>query len=299
MNETYRVLVVDDEEGIREGITRILSKHGFEIVRAENGEKAIAFLKEEFFDIALIDLKMPGISGFDVTKFINEELENRPVTVIVSALATVEAAVDVTRRGAFDFLVKPFTPSDLLEVMKRAVEQRKLIVERETYLLELNSERNYSRQLINQLQEGLVVFNVNGAPVLMNAKAEQLLRRAFSRQLRVADLFSDPTICKSIEDVLQYGFRGKGEGSGYDNRNGAHDKIECSGLQHDVVVHMLEPEQQVLHIRISPSFQQKRLNGVIVLITDITVEKRAEEEKNRFIAALLEVIRDFDPKKNP
>lgn len=144
MDRINKVLVVDDEEGIREGITRVLSKRGFVVTAVDSGEKALELLKTDPYDVALIDLKMPGISGFEVTKFIQEELHNKTVAVVVSALATVEAAVEVTRRGAFDFLVKPFTPSDLLEVTARAVKQRKLIMERESYLLELNSERNYS-----------------------------------------------------------------------------------------------------------------------------------------------------------
>ena len=133
MEEPKKVLVVDDEEGIRAGIERILSKREFEVHHAESGEQALKMRGRETFDVALIDLKMPGISGFDVIAYIDETLQNSTVAVIVSALATVEAAVEVTRRGAFDFLVKPFTPSDLMEVMDRAVKQRKLIIEREAY----------------------------------------------------------------------------------------------------------------------------------------------------------------------
>ena len=138
MEEPKKVLVVDDEEGIRAGIERILSKRGFEVHLAESGEQALKMLGRETFDVALIDLKMPGISGFDVIAYIDETLQNSTVAVIVSALATVEAAVEVTRRGAFDFLVKPFTPSDLMEVMDRAVKQRKLIIEREAYRSDKN-----------------------------------------------------------------------------------------------------------------------------------------------------------------
>lgn len=138
MEEPKKVLVVDDEEGIRAGIERVLSKRGFEVHPAESGEQALERLGRETFDVALIDLKMPGISGFDVIAYIDEMVQNQTVAVIVSALATVEAAVEVTRRGAFDFLVKPFTPSDLMEVMDRAVKQRKLIIEREAYRSDKN-----------------------------------------------------------------------------------------------------------------------------------------------------------------
>lgn len=183
MDEQLRVLTVDDEEGMREGMKRILKNKGFLVDVAEDGETALALLNENSYDLAFIDLKMPGISGFTVTEYINEKIENKIVVVIVSTLATLEAAVEVTRHGAFDFLVKPFTPNDLLQVTERAVRQCKLIHEREKYLSELNSERNLSRQLINAMQEGVVVLNIRGKPVLMNPKAEIFLGKKFSVDL--------------------------------------------------------------------------------------------------------------------
>ncbi|MCX7030794.1 MAG: response regulator, partial [Spirochaetes bacterium] len=125
-----RLLVVDDEEGMREGMRRILERAGHSVDTAADGEAALHLLAGPAYDIALVDLKMPGVDGFQVTRFANERAADRTVVVIVSALATVEAAVEVVRHGAFDFLVKPFVPADLLAVVERAGRQRRLMAER-------------------------------------------------------------------------------------------------------------------------------------------------------------------------
>ena len=168
MDEPTTVLVVDDEEGMREGMRRVLERRGYRPWRRpRTAPTPWRCLAQREFDIALVDLKMPGIDGFQVTRAVTES-GRETVVVIVSALATVEAAVEVTRHGAFDFLVKPFAPADLLQVIERAVKQRRLIGDRRTYLSELNKERTLSRQLINSLHDGVIVLNINAKPVLMN-----------------------------------------------------------------------------------------------------------------------------------
>jgi len=75
MDEQLRVIAVDDEEGMREGIKRILRKKGYDVDVAEDGESAIELINQKPYDLAFIDLKMPGISGFKVTEYINEDLQ--------------------------------------------------------------------------------------------------------------------------------------------------------------------------------------------------------------------------------
>lgn len=261
MDEKLKVLVVDDEEGMREGIRRVLLKRELEVDTAENGEEALAFLKKKIYDLALIDLKMPGINGFEVTEYINREIGSRTVVIIVSALATVEAAVEVTRHGAFDFLVKPFTPKDLLEVTDRAVKQLTLLRDREKYLYELNSERNLSRQLINAMQEGVIVLNINKKPVLMNPKAEFFLKKRYTENLEISDLFTDDTVKSAVNEVL------------------SSDASEVKSR----VIHTGSDEMMLL-FRIDLLLQEEEKKGVIVILSDITDEWKAEKDKNRFVS---------------
>jgi signal transduction histidine kinase len=258
-SDRLRVLVVDDEEGMREGMTRILARREVETETADSGEAALGLLETRTYDIALVDLKMPGVSGFDVARRIHEAAADRTVVVIVSALATVEAAVEVTRRGAFDFLVKPFSPQDLLEVFDRATHQRTLLREREIYLSELSTERNTSRQLLNCFQEGLVVLNVDAHPVLMNPRAEYLTGVRFRPDLHLDELFP------------------------LEARQAIRAVLSSESPRAEARVVSIRHGDSLLQVAVSVAWWQETISGAIVVIRDITAEWRVEQDKNRFI----------------
>jgi two-component system phosphate regulon sensor histidine kinase PhoR len=263
--ESIRILVIDDEEGMREGMRRVLSGKGFVVRIAGDGETAIRMLDESPCDIALVDLKMPGIDGFKVTEHIAEKFGSRTVVVIVSALATVDAAVEVTRHGAFDFLVKPFTPGDLMMVVERAVRQRQLIQEREKFLSELASERNLSRQMINSMSEGVVVFNFLKEPVLMNPKAEQFLGISFREELTLSEVFTAEAAHEAVEKAV----------------GSAEKTPETRSAQ---LVFGSGADGRMLNLSATPLFRDGAPGGAIVILTDITDSWKAEQDKNRFVS---------------
>ncbi len=133
--ETLRVLVVDDEAGMRQGVVRILGRHtvavhdlgvelGFTVDQAENGQEALERIQESPPDILLLDHKLPGITGLDVLERISElGVAGRIHTVMITAYASLETAVTAIKRGAFDFLPKPFTPDDLRAVIDKISEK--------------------------------------------------------------------------------------------------------------------------------------------------------------------------------
>jgi two-component system phosphate regulon sensor histidine kinase PhoR len=258
--ESVRILVIDDEEGMREGMRRVLERRAFAVQTARDGETAIRMLGEAPYDLALVDLKMPGIDGFKVTEHIRQRFGGRMVVVIVSALATVEAAVEVTQRGAFDFLVKPFTPDDLLQVVNRAVQQWRLIREREKYLSELATERNLSHQMIASMHEGVVVLNVRREPVLMNPRAERFLGKRFRDGVALADLFPDLDAYAAIEEVLDAGAE-------------APDRTV-----------QMKTGEIMLQVSVTPLARDRTPGGAIVILTDITASWKAEQDKNRFVS---------------
>ena len=137
--ETLRVLVCDDEMGMRLGIARALRGFsvevpefdgavGFETVEAETGEAALEHIGNGAPDILLLDLKLPGISGLDVLDAIAEGKRDI-LTVMITAHASIETAVRATKQGAYDFLPKPFTPEELRNVVRKAA--RHFIIERQ------------------------------------------------------------------------------------------------------------------------------------------------------------------------
>lgn len=137
--ETLRVLVVDDEAGMRAAVTRALrahtvalpDQHGevrFEAAEVDSGEAALARIEESPPDIVLLDHKLPGLSGLDVL----DRLAGRKLdllVVMITAYASLETAVVATRRGAYDFLAKPFTPDELRAALFKAAKH--LVIQRQ------------------------------------------------------------------------------------------------------------------------------------------------------------------------
>jgi two-component system, OmpR family, phosphate regulon sensor histidine kinase PhoR len=259
--EPVRVLVIEGEEGMREGMRRILARKGLSARAAGDGDTALRLLAESPADVALVDISMPEIDGLSLTEQIERRFEGRTVVVITSGRASVESAVEAAHRGAFDFLVKPFTPDNLLCVVERAAQQWRLLREREKYLSELAGERNLSHQMIDSMHEGVVVFNIRREPVLVNPRAEHVLGTRFREGMTLPDLFADLDTAAAIEAVI----------------DSAPDHPECRLVQ-------LSRGEGHLQVSISPLLRDGEPGGAIVILSDVTETWRAEQDRNRFVS---------------
>ncbi|GAB1348966.1 sigma-54 dependent transcriptional regulator [Ignavibacteriales bacterium] len=133
-----RILIVDDEPGIRESIAMILDYEGYQTESAENGERALAFIKDDKFDAVLLDINMPGMDGFQTLRLIKEIDKNLNV-VIISAYGSLDNAIKATKNGAFDFLEKPVDREKLLITVRNASETAILKKEFETIKKEIDA----------------------------------------------------------------------------------------------------------------------------------------------------------------
>ncbi len=122
------ILVIDDKDSMREMLTASLTSEGYDVEVASSGDVGIAKSKEKHFDVILTDLKMPDISGMDV---LTQVKENDPETavIVMTAYGTIETAVEAMKRGAFDFLQKPFDIDHLQMLVERALENQRLVAE--------------------------------------------------------------------------------------------------------------------------------------------------------------------------
>jgi len=111
IHDQVTILVIDDEQTMREGCSRILSKKGWSVLLAENGEKGLSQIQTHHakIDAVLLDLMMPGVSGMDVLEQTRDLDSDLPV-IVITGYATVESAVEAMKKGAYDFIPKPFTP---------------------------------------------------------------------------------------------------------------------------------------------------------------------------------------------
>jgi two-component system sensor histidine kinase/response regulator len=128
MNTSTHILVVDDEEGIREGCRRALRPEGFAVDTAGTLQEGLRKIQEGDFDLVLLDVMMPDGRGIDLLGPIHEK-DPDTVSVIITGYATVELAVEAIKRGAYDFISKPFTTDLLLMTVNQGLERRRLSLE--------------------------------------------------------------------------------------------------------------------------------------------------------------------------
>jgi two-component system, sensor histidine kinase and response regulator len=123
-----KILIIDDEEVVRDSCTQILSGMPVDLMTANNGESGLQLVREQVPDLVFVDLKMPGISGFEVISAIRA-YDPSIVTVVITGFSTVDSAVEAMKNGAYDFLPKPFTPDEFRVITQRGLEKRRLMLE--------------------------------------------------------------------------------------------------------------------------------------------------------------------------
>ena len=119
---TKKILVVDDEQNSREGLTKILIKEGFEVVAAENGEVALKEAEKQDFDLVITDLRMPEVTGIDLLEKIREKKPEIGV-IIVTAYGEINSYLEAMNLGAFEYLNKPIKLDELRRVINKAIDQ--------------------------------------------------------------------------------------------------------------------------------------------------------------------------------
>ncbi|HEU4364754.1 MAG TPA: sigma-54 dependent transcriptional regulator [Candidatus Krumholzibacteria bacterium] len=125
------ILIADDEQGVRSSLQRLLEFESYRVVTASDGPAALAAVRDRSIDLALLDIKMPGMDGLEVLAQLHTDQPQLPV-VIISGHGTIQTAVEATRLGAFDFVEKPIDADRLLLVIRNGLAQRRLLKENVT-----------------------------------------------------------------------------------------------------------------------------------------------------------------------
>jgi two-component system sensor histidine kinase/response regulator len=191
MENKAKLLFIDDEEIVLDSCSQILIDSGHQISTTNDGSKGLEMIAEIHPDLVFVDLKMPGISGFEVIEKIHQ-VDPTIVSIVITGFATVSSAVEAMKIGAYDFLPKPFTPDELRLITKRGLEKRKLILEtialrREKEMLRDHFAAMVSHELISPLssvQQNLYVLKDE----LPDTLPDDQLQRFGRIQARVEDL---------------------------------------------------------------------------------------------------------------
>ena len=115
------VVVIEDNESVREGCRQTLEEEGYRVANARDGSEGLALVEELLPNVVIVDLKMPGISGMDVLERI-PEIDPAIVSIAISGFGVIDSERESKKTGAFDFLAKPFEPEKLLETVRRGIE---------------------------------------------------------------------------------------------------------------------------------------------------------------------------------
>lgn len=152
MQENPKILLVDDDEDIREILGVILGKNGYQITMVESGAMAIEAVKNEPFNLAIIDLNLPDLTGLEVSKKINEINEDI-ITIIITGFASLETAVEAMNAGAYSYIVKPFNIDAVVTTAKQAIEKQRLSVENKHLAQELKERNEELAGLYQELKD--------------------------------------------------------------------------------------------------------------------------------------------------
>jgi DNA-binding NtrC family response regulator len=129
-NKKERILVVDDEKIVRESLFHWFQEEGYQVDTAEDGETALRIFDKNKFDLLLVDMKMPGMSGLELLSKV-KEIDKDTIVILITAFASVPTAIKALKDGAYDYVTKPVDPDELEHLVKKALEQKSLRVENE------------------------------------------------------------------------------------------------------------------------------------------------------------------------
>jgi len=278
-SDAVKIIVVDDERDIREGIERILKRMGFTVFIASQGQEALAILEKETVSIAILDLKMPGMDGMELHSRIRA-IDDNIIVIIITGYATIETAIEAMKNGVYDFIPKPFEPEHLRIVVNRAHEKlrltreaEKLQADRERTLMDLDMEKSRIRTIIESLPTAVVVTNTAGEVVLMNPAFLQSLDLDLSLTPgeKLGSYVSDDGLCNMVEKLSRGEFDKDGEAPTHEMKVSDNKYLMARG-------------QPVLN-------ERQECMGAVVTLSNITSLKMLDQLKSEFVAKVSHELR--------
>jgi len=277
-----RVLVIEDDETVREVLRSFLGQKGFEVTLAQNGESGLDLLRAEKFDLIFTDLVMPGISGMEVLKEVVASKIAVPV-VVMTAFGTVQTAVEAMRIGAFDYITKPFNLDELMIVLDKALAVAKLQKENIMLKMQLKNKYNFeglvgdspSMQVVYELIEKIADTDSTVLITGESGTGKELIAKTihYNNLSRAGGPFV-PLNCSAIpRELLESELFGHEKGAftgAINTRIGRFELAQGGTLLLDEVGE-LDPSLQVKLLRILQEREFERVGGVKTIKVDVRI----------------------------
>src|SRR5687767_8563319 len=282
MRRNAAVLVIDDEEIMRDILGTLLEREGYSVRLASSGQEGLDLAKSLPFDAVIVDVMMPGIDGLQVLDELRKHDEELPV-IMLTAYASMENAISAMKRGAFDYITKPFKNDEVLVVLRNAVERRHLVAE--NVALKQNLQARYHRfsGIIGKSAPMKQVFDliIQAAPsrstILITGESgtgKELVARAIhSNSARSDKTFVTVNSGNLPPDLLESTLFGhvKGAFTGAVNpKKGLFDLADKGSIFFDEIGN-ISPETQVKLLRVIQEREFMRLGGMETIRVDVRI----------------------------
>ena len=278
MNAKIKILVVDDEKIIRDGCHRVLTGKGYDVISAKNGQAALDILAKEPLDMILLDLKMPVMSGEEVLEITGEKYPDIPV-IIITGHGTVDTAVECMKKGAYDFITKPFQIDEFLLTITRAAEKRRLEQKAKQFeeenvrnLYDLNLEKSRLKTIINYMGNGVMVTNRNLEVVLHNPALMRLMEisKEVENPTPISTIINDESLINTLKHI-QGGESSKNESVSQEINAGANNVLRA------ISAPALGPDSSIV--------------GTVTVLEDVTAFKQLDQMKTDFVNMVAHELR--------
>ena len=278
MPQPIKILIVDDEVNMLESLSEVLRNKGYLVATARNGLEALEKLKEKYFNIAIADLKMPEMGGMELLEVMKERYPQTPL-VMLTGYATINSAVDAMKKGAYDYLVKPFSPDKILLIAKKIMEEENLREENRFLRQELEKKGEIitQNQKMRRLKDLMKQVASTQATVLITGETgtgKELVARGIHRGgSRKRNLFVKVNCAALAEGVLESELFGHERGAftdAYIQRRGRFELADGGTLFLDEIGDIPLATQAKL-LRVLQEGEFERVGGEETIKVDVRI----------------------------
>jgi PAS domain S-box-containing protein len=262
-----RILIIDDEPRIRDACLMVLSDKGFDVAAAPDGEQGLQMIKETHYDIVLVDLMMPTISGFDV---LSEVRKNHPdtVVIVITGYATLEHSIEAMKKGAFDFIPKPFTPDQLRAVVDKSLRYT-------SALQDIADSKSRLGVMVNRLTDGVMTTDARKLIVQVNPAFLHMIEYHGKEVVgrHVDEVIHDQNLLEAIDQAL------------------IMPPDTSTEITKEIQV-IANNEEKSFNARCAPFRGRMKENlGTVTVLHDITAMKKMDQMKADFFSMVSHEIR--------
>jgi DNA-binding NtrC family response regulator len=293
LTNQVKILVVDDEEVVRDSLQELLSEEGYLVGKASDGLKAVEMLKDEEWHILLVDMRMPGLDGLSLLKTVNQ-LQPHSAVVIMTAYATIGTAVESMKQGAYDYLVKPFNPEELCLTVKRILAHQRLLREnlylrgklKQSYqFFDLVSKNHRMREIFQLIK----TIALSKSTILITGESgtgKELVAKAIhASSPRKNDPFISISCAALPETLLEselFGYE-KGAFTGAGSMRKGQFELADGGTLFLDEIGEISPRSQVDLLRVIQEREIRRLGGTQPIKVDVRIISATNRDLARMV----------------